>query len=532
MRILISDPTYDTFSFGIKEEFHITVDGEIIGGKYWLFSDNITDYYVWYKIDEEGVDPNIENRTGIMVESEDGNNDVAITTDTIATLNDSAANISVKLSDIGQDNAWHVIVNSYSSVSNPTIGNTDLSILLIVEGKSSISFNYTKNGSFALEENYRYRAEPISDNFSSIDYTTNLSTLKDITNNIWGIVFNKSNDFIDLFSHKNDILGTIAQSMTMDISKEHAISCRNWFIEEDGGIIGTTNIYASSLALTGLYPIIDLLSQHNFDIVSRSTTGLNTDLHNVYGTYFWNNLIGIVHSHYDNTGVGSPEGCPALDIIVAAGAGNYISENLGDHCSYGNGLEFYLYDSGNVTSESEATPKIASMIAKLMTNHSNWNFHDCRQSLRQTASFEYWIAKGGFGEVNYTTANGITDADLLSMSPFRQSITANEDSVDFTWLNSPQSIFDKTIVAKFDSEPSRDATPTTAQIIYEGILEEFNYNNYGTSGTFWFVFMTKNSEGNYSKIESYDKHEKSINISKNRRMMFSDVRSPLVNRWN
>ena len=104
--------------------------------------------------------------------------------------------------------------------------------------------------------------------------------------------------------------------------------------------------------------------------------------------------------------------------------------------------------------------------------------------------------------------------------------------MSFTWLNSPQSIFDKTIVAKFDSEPARDTTPSASEIIYEGILETFNYEDYGEAGTYWFAFMTKNSEGNYSKIESYDKHQQAIPISKRKKQMFHGVESPLINRWN
>ena len=431
---------------------------------------------------------------------------------------------------------------------------------LFVDGCQFDPYSYDIGIKFEKLDDYKYKITPINpeDDFSTVEFSQYLTGFAvnyyigihyvPFTGfGIRGYIDSKSNSEIVVYLNTNDDeINNCIVGWGTSILKDHSVMVRNYVRDEIDG-------FADSSHFIGGYSGYGWL-RDNIRDYSCASICIGLDIRILVSTYFydgyppisdancvlsgqnfWDNNIGIVSVQGDNIDINYsdmyPEWITRLEIVCKVSAGNFPD---GAHCSYGKDLDFYLYDNGGVTAECVATPRVAAMFYKLMTNHENWNFQDARQALRQTATNweSGFVEEGGFGEVNYTSANAVADADLFSMSPLRQSITINTDSVDFTWLNSPQSIFSKTIIAKFDTEPERDTTPTSAQIIYEGELETFTYQNYGASDTVYFAFMTKNNEGNYSKIESYDKHEKSINISKNRRMMFSDVRSPLVNRWN
>ncbi len=142
-----------------------------------------------------------------------------------------------------------------------------------------------------------------------------------------------------------------------------------------------------------------------------------------------------------------------------------------------------------------------------MIDHPIWNFHDARQALRQTASFynTAWVEDGGYGAVDKTSATAV---DTLNMSsPIRTSVThdSTNRTLTFDWTNQEQSDFSTTIIARYDSEPSRGDNPDidSGHEIYNGTATsyEYDYQDAELLGTYWFAFHTY---GSYAPIESFD----------------------------
>ncbi len=360
-----------------------------------------------------------------------------------------------------------------------------------------------------LSEGY-YEVTPTggAGGFSGVTCPANICNFVDLPI-VFGVVTEKTDNYIRMYLNDDTYDGTVLESFYIYQSSGHATDCRDYIVAETSGIIDAGDIKTfTQVPYWARY----ICKYGSFEILTRSMEGLDDAENEGNGEWFDNEDLGICWAHGENSHVELTD-TTRLDLISAIGAGN----NAGNQKSYGAGLEYYLNCEayGCDVAESWATAIIGGMIGKLMTNHPTWNFHDARQALRQSASnwATGWIADGGFGAVDYDVANAIADEDLLCMSPFYQEITVNASSVDFVWVNSPQGIFNKTVIARFDSEPGRTDTPTADEIIYEGTDESFNYKYYGNAGTFWFVFYSVNDEGNYSRIESYDVSEKVINQS-------------------
>ena len=231
---------------------------------------------------------------------------------------------------------------------------------------------------------------------------------------------------------------------------------------------------------------------NSVDIISRSTTGLNDSVNEYQGQDAENNGIGIVYALGSNSHIRSTNPTD-LDLISAVSGGS--SETI--IASYGSGLEYFNPDE---STQSYSTARTAGIIGQLLIDNPTWNFHDARQALRQTAHLYATgrIEDGGYGSQNKVNAALVSTFNLSS--PIRKTYVNASGHVTFYWKNNPQSSFHNTVVAIFDTKPTRDQTPTAEQILYEGILETFQYNH-AVAGAKWFAFYTRDSSLNYSKIE-------------------------------
>jgi len=149
---------------------------------------------------------------------------------------------------------------------------------------------------------------------------------------------------------------------------------------------------------------------NDFPIICRATTGLSDSRIAGEGMDAWAGGVGIVHAHGANTHTYQADPS-AVGVICAVGHGDDTPENLG---SYGPGLEFFAEEN----TQSETTAMICGMIAELMTQRNEWDFHAARQALRQTAS--NWsfgdpddghVDDGGWGLVDWSAAQAVTFLD-------------------------------------------------------------------------------------------------------------------------
>ena len=200
--------------------------------------------------------------------------------------------------------------------------------------------------------------------------------------------------------------------------------------------------------------------------------------------------VGIIHAFGDNNNSEEHNEPTRLDLACMV---------AGTDCNYGDGLEFITDD----TTTSNATARVAGVIAQIMTDNPTWNFHDARQAIRQTCD-NYdtgWVKKTGYGIIDKTAAKAVTSLELSS--PTRVSYS---DST-FTWVNSWLTDFDSAVIALSCTEPDRDTDINDLYILYDGSLEECSTTSLKLNGDYWIVYLSKNSDSDYSEIESFDKDE-------------------------
>lgn len=296
--------------------------------------------------------------------------------------------------------------------------------------------------------------------------------------------------------------------LVSDVDTSHANTCKNKILEECP--TADVEIYISSFE-NGVQYAID----NSFNLVSRATTGLSDNYLDIAEQAWEANQIGIIHAHGSNSHIELND-YTRLDYICAVGDADG---------SYGNGFEFYTTAE---TTQSYATARIAGIIGQLLIDHTDWNFFDARQALRQTASFYNtgWVKEGGFGAIDKNAANAVTNLGLSS--PMRTSYSSSTGEITFSWKKQQQSVYYNTVIAIFDSEPTLTQTPQ--EIIYSGDDETYTHY-YRASGTYYFAYLTKDINGNYSHIESYDKV--SIELSYNQETnIYYELASGIMKNFN
>ena len=301
--------------------------------------------------------------------------------------------------------------------------------------------------------------------------------------------------------------------LVSDVEQNHADTCKSKIEEECPTASVTTRIESLSASVTWALA-------NRVDIISRSTTGLSDSRNENEGDTAWEGAevegefsdefswefdrsgtfrVGIVHALGSNSHILDTD--PSrLDVISACSAGDGAGNC---DASYGAGLEFF---SDEETTQSYSTARIAGIIGQIMLDNPSWNFHDARQALRQTASFYStgWVADGGYGAIDKTAAKALTTSQLKTFSPTRPAYTQDGAEIVFSWVANWQIKASNPVMARFDSSPSYDDIPAAKNIIFDAAGSQFIYNHTSEIGTFYFIFMTRDDDGNYSKIDTFD----------------------------
>src|SRR3989344_157739 len=189
----------------------------------------------------------------------------------------------------------------------------------------------------------------------------------------------------------------------------------------------------------------------------------------------------------------------------------------------GPGIEWAL-DPGIFASSSLSalTAANSGMVAVLRFNHPPWNWFDTKAALRQTGTnwtTGYNSSTYGFGQVNYTTANALSDNQvLLQPPPVATSTTGIYPQITFTVYPFKQTRRVKEVLFQFASNPGFQANELTLAEIevlggtkiteYTGTTATTTIPLYGAVTNAYFVwFTTDNStdrSANFSRIDTYN----------------------------
>lgn len=247
-----------------------------------------------------------------------------------------------------------------------------------------------------------------------------------------------------------------------------------------------------------------------YQIFTTSATGYSGDNLGQYNTYAANDLV---HNYASTASTNSPP--PSFH--VAPGGDGWAS--------FG-GVEWtidpVLFCSSTLSCLTGAN---AGMIAVLRYLHSTstnpWNWYDTKAALRQTGTkwaTGYDKTAYGFGQVNYATANALTDNQILLQSPaVATSTTGVSNQLTFTVYPFKQTRRVKEVLYQFSSAPAFHAAEmSTSTIAALGGTKITEYT--GTTATTsapiftaltnaYFVWFTADNAtddtANFSRIDTY-----------------------------
>lgn len=201
----------------------------------------------------------------------------------------------------------------------------------------------------------------------------------------------------------------------------------------------------------------------------------------------------------------APQGnnTPGLRIDCAPGFGPAVAVGGGVEAnaySYGPSLEFFdalpvwaSHANFEDAAQSWANQAVAAKFAKVLDAHPDYNIYDARQFLRQSASYwsRGWTETNGYGRPN----ENARIAKLLPGPPleFRTAMSEDHRHVTFSWRNFLQHDFAATVLARQDGG-----------VIYEGAGTNFTWTS-DVDGEATFVYWSKNTAGDTSRIESFQR---------------------------
>jgi len=192
----------------------------------------------------------------------------------------------------------------------------------------------------------------------------------------------------------------------------------------------------------------------------------------------------------------------------------------------GDGIEFgipttYMNGKGMSTTPSGVTAQLAGLMACLKYLHPSWNWFDVKAALRSTAAnyaTGYDPARYGYGTIDYYGANALTDAALLPLFapaavPFSTDPKAG-DRINFFVNSFKQTRRSTDALFKFSAPPAvhlqeltlPEITALGGKWVFSGDLSRakniYTYKAH-TAEYLYFVWFTVDSNGMYSRIESY-----------------------------
>jgi hypothetical protein len=223
---------------------------------------------------------------------------------------------------------------------------------------------------------------------------------------------------------------------------------------------------------------------------------------------------GLVHVYAYEPRKSQPPGTPPPSVFVTA---NLCGGKSGDGIEFGV-VKGYMSGRGQSDTPSGVTAQLAGLMASLKYYHPEWNWFDVKAALRMTASnFQsgYNPTKSGYGCINYPAANKIKDAQQLPLFPPASVMRISTNNTVIFAVNSyKQSRRVTDALFKFRMKPIpklkdlslAEITALGGQLLYTGDRSEANnslavqVSDYEMT---FFVWFSKDSMGNYSRIEPY-----------------------------
>jgi len=189
----------------------------------------------------------------------------------------------------------------------------------------------------------------------------------------------------------------------------------------------------------------------------------------------------------------------------------------------GPGIEFgvpkaYMEGKGQGNSPSAVTAQLAGLLAALKYRHPEWNWFDVKAALRTTATnfaSGYDDTRYGYGTIDYSAANALGEATSLPLFPPAAVMRKKAvDQVTFAVNSFKQSRRVADTLFKFRMPPMPqlremslpEITAIGGQILYTGDLSTSSNMlslRLLRDETVYFVWLTKDHEGRYSRIEPY-----------------------------
>ena len=168
---------------------------------------------------------------------------------------------------------------------------------------------------------------------------------------------------------------------------------------------------------------------------------------------------------------------------------------------------------------SGATAVNAGIMGWLRLNHPTWNWFDVKAAMRQTASnwaTGYDSSTYGFGTISTSTANALTDGQLLLQPPSTRVATST-GRIIFTVYPFKQTRRVKEVLFQFSSAPTFQAGELTLSGIqtlggtkiteHTGITATTSTPFFATTTNAYFVWFTADNStdtsANFSRVDTY-----------------------------
>ena len=264
------------------------------------------------------------------------------------------------------------------------------SILYVADGTASYEKFETSYNLEHIGHNYVMTGE----DFTNVPFTKNCTTIGFANGNntvARGIVTSKTDNRIEFCANTNAEIN--ADSFFMQVSRGHALWCRNILISESGS--NPDDVYVGTIGYQ--FNLIGVAIPFGIEIVSISQSGMNDNSNKYYGFAFTEAGILVIQAHGNNRHELYDYTTYIGDIVTVS----YCSGTETNKGSYGDGLEFLIQYA---TTQSQATQIFAGMVYKLHEETGkSWN--EIRTALKETASENGdWNSMEGYGYVNYNLA--------------------------------------------------------------------------------------------------------------------------------
>lgn len=236
------------------------------------------------------------------------------------------------------------------------------------------------------------------------------------------------------------------------------------------------------------YDSVDYAVANGYELMSRSTTGLDDNRLSKGETAYINNVY-VVHAHgsndYELNNIPS-----RIGTVVSA---RYASG------SYGQGVEFTVTESNS----SNATSMIAGMLCKLRHDHSI-SFDEARQRLRESSTTweSGWTSVNGYHNPNFANAySQSAQYELDKISNVSTINTANNGAIRWNPFDTSYSV-----VGIYSTPPTSSTIPTESEIMYYGSGSRYDHEH----STDALIYYSVHSSGSSGISRMFPDHSGSI----------------------